>query len=211
MKRSHTLLKSGFNFLAPIFCLFMMMQTAFAQQTITGKVTNASNGNPLIGVTVQVKGKVIGTTTSSDGNFSVTINDVPPFTLIFSSIGFSAQEIVVENAATPLNIQLQEQTIFTDEIVVSASRVEESVLKSPVSIEKMGVMGIRSTAQPSFYDALQNLKGVEMTTQSVTFRSIRQHPWLWRQWQYPSGPDGGRYGQSGTWPQLSGRKRSWYV
>jgi len=172
MKRSHTLSKAGLYLLGPFFCLIMMMQTTFAQQTITGKVTNAFNGNPLIGVSVQVKGKVIGTTTGSDGNFSVTINDVPPFTLIFSSIGFTPQEITVDNVGTPLSIQLSEQTIFTEEVVVSASRVEESVLKSPVSIEKMGVMGIRSTAQPTFYDALQNLKGVEMTTQSVTFRSV---------------------------------------
>lgn len=172
MKRSHTLIKSGLYLLGPVFCLIIMMQTSFAQQTITGKVTNAYNGNPLIGVSVQVKGKVIGTTTSSDGNFSVTINDVPPFTLIFSSIGFRSQELIVENVGTPLQIALEEQTIFTDEVVVSASRVEESVLKSPVSIEKLGVMGIRSTAQPSFYDALQNLKGVEMSTQSVTFRSV---------------------------------------
>src|SRR5690554_1288267 len=162
MKRSHTLSKAGLYLLGPFFCLIMMMQTTFAQQTITGKVTNAFNGNPLIGVSVQVKGKVIGTTTGSDGNFSVTINDVPPFTLIFSSIGFTPQEITVDNVGTPLSIQLSEQTIFTEEVVVSASRVEESVLKSPVSIEKMGVMGIRSTAQPTFYDALQNLKGVEM-------------------------------------------------
>lgn len=172
MNRSHTLSNLGLRVLGSIFCLFLMLQTSFAQQTISGKVTNASNGNPLIGVTVQVKGKVIGTTTNSDGNFSVTINDVPPFILIFSSIGFTPQELTVDNVGTPLSIQLSEQTIFTEEIVISASRVEESVLKSPVSIEKIGVMGIRSTAQPSFYDALQNLKGVEMTTQSVTFRSV---------------------------------------
>lgn len=171
MKRT-TLTQRGIVLMAPLFCLFMMFQTAFAQQTITGVVSHATTGNPLIGVSIQVKGKVIGTTTGSDGRFNLTINDVPPFELIITSIGFSAQEILVTDASTPLSIQLSEQTFITDEVVVSASRVEESVLQSPVSIEKIGVVGIRTTAQPSFYDALQNLKGVEMTTQSFTFRSV---------------------------------------
>lgn len=154
-----------------LFCL-MMLQFTYAQHLISGHVTHASNGNPLVGVSIQVKGKVIGTTTSSDGNFSLTISDAPPYTIIVSSIGFASQEIELGSAQTNITIQLHEQSIMTDEVIVSASRVEESVVKSPVSIEKIGVMGIRSTPQPSFYDALQNLKGVEMTTQSLTFRSV---------------------------------------
>src|SRR3546814_10963390 len=45
-------------------------------------------------------------------------------------------------------------------------------MQSPVSIEKLNVLGIRESPQPSFYDALQNLKGAEMSTQSLTFRSV---------------------------------------
>lgn len=145
---------------------------ATAQSVITGKVTHASTGNPLIGVTVQYKGKLIGTSTDNTGAFVLKVSDNPPFTLIFSSIGFASQEATVTSANTELNIQLTEQFIRTSEIVISASRMEEDVMKSPVSIEKIGVLGIRSSPQPSFYDALQNLKGVEMTTQSFTFRSV---------------------------------------
>src|SRR5690606_14866892 len=69
-------------------------------------------------------------------------------------------------------VVLQEQTVMASEVVVSASRIEENVMQSPVSIEKLNVLGIRESPQPSFYDALQNLKGVEMSTQSLTFRSV---------------------------------------
>lgn len=171
MKKA-TLTQRGLVLMTPLLCLFMMFQTAIAQQTITGMVTHATSGIPLTGVSIQVKGKVIGTTTGSDGRFTLTINDVPPFELLITSIGFSAQERVVTDVSMPLNIQMSEQTFITEEVVVSASRVEESVLQSPVSIEKIGVVGIRTSAQPSFYDALQNLKGVEMITQSLTFRSV---------------------------------------
>lgn len=171
MKRQPTLFGIRRLFSTSICCL-LMLQVSFAQYRLSGKVSNATNGTPLIGVSVHVKGTVIGTSTDANGDFTLTINDEPPFSLLISSIGFISQEIDVQNLNTPLDIQLSEQTIFADEIVISASRVEESVLKSPVSIERLGAMGIRTTPQPSFYDALQNLKGVEMNTQSLTFRSV---------------------------------------
>lgn len=172
MKRTRTLSCREPRLFLLALCLFFTWQTAIAQQTISGRITHGDSGAPLIGVSVQVKGKVIGTSTDSDGRFTLTISDDPPYVLSITSIGFASQEVTVLNAGTPIDIQLLESTFVTDEVVVSASRVEESLLKSPVSIEKIGIMGIRSTAQPSFYDALQNLKGVEMTTQSLTFRSV---------------------------------------
>ncbi len=54
--------------------------------------------------------------------------------------------------------------------MITASRVEESQLKSPVAIEKMDLRAIRETPSPSFYDALENVKGVQMTTSSITFK-----------------------------------------
>ena len=56
------------------------------------------------------------------------------------------------------------------EVVVTASRVEESILKSPVAIEKLDIRAIKETAAPSFYDALGSIKGVQMTTSSLTFK-----------------------------------------
>lgn len=150
------------------FCAYQV----FAQTTISGTVTDAA-ARPLVGVSIQVKGKVVGTITNNDGRFTLHVSDPPPFTLVVSSVGFAAQEIAVTEQSTPaLSITLQEQSIMASEVVVSASRVEENVMKSPVSIEKLNVLGIRESPQPSFYDALQNLKGVEMSTQSLTFRSV---------------------------------------
>lgn len=148
------------------------LHQAFAQTTISGTVTDAA-ARPLVGISIQVKGKVLGTITNNDGHFTLHVSDQPPVTLVVSSVGFAAQEITVtEQAASALSITLQEQSIMASEVVVSASRMEESVMKSPVSIEKLNVLGIRESPQPSFYDALQNLKGVEMSTQSLTFRSV---------------------------------------
>ncbi|WP_077919423.1 TonB-dependent receptor [Spirosoma sp. 209] len=57
-----------------------------------------------------------------------------------------------------------------DEIVVSASRVSERLMTSPVSIERLDERQIRLSAQPSYFDAIENLKGVQLLTPSLGFK-----------------------------------------
>ena len=140
--------------------------------TISGQVTDADNGEPLIGVNILVKDKVIGTVTDSDGNFSFTVNESLPLTLIVSSVGYGREEVVVDSQTDNLDIELEYQTLLGQEVVVSASRVEESILESPVSIEKLDIRDIQAAAAPSFYDQIVNLKGIDVSAQSLTFKSI---------------------------------------
>ena len=58
------------------------------------------------------------------------------------------------------------------EVVVSASRVEESFLQSPVTVEKLSARALRLTPAPSFFDAIEHLKGVQMITPSLAFKVI---------------------------------------
>ncbi|SMD44313.1 Outer membrane receptor for ferrienterochelin and colicins [Aquiflexum balticum DSM 16537] len=146
----------------------------FAQTTtISGQVTEAITKETLVGVNIVVKGKVIGTISDLDGNFTLRVNQDPPLTLIFSMVGFTSQEVeITDSNVSNLQVALKESTILGQEIVVSASRVEESVLQSPVTIERMDIISIREAPQANFYDALNNMKGVEMSTQSLTFKSF---------------------------------------
>ncbi|WP_018618684.1 TonB-dependent receptor plug domain-containing protein [Spirosoma luteum] len=57
-----------------------------------------------------------------------------------------------------------------NEIVITASRVPESILKSPVSIELLDSRQIQLSAQPSYFDAIENLKGVQLLTSSMGFK-----------------------------------------
>lgn len=140
--------------------------------TVSGQVLDV-DGDPLPGVNVVVKGTVVGTPTNANGEFSLTVQIDPPITLQFSIVGFQMQELLVEdNNVSDISIVLEEQTIFGNDVVVSASRVEESILKSPVSIEKLDILDIKNTAATSFYDAIRNVKGVDFSTQSLTFKSV---------------------------------------
>jgi outer membrane receptor protein involved in Fe transport len=149
------------------------VQAAYFQSTTTvsGTVTD-TEGEPLAGANIRVKGKVIGTSTDTQGRFELNVNLETPFTIVVSIVGFTSQEFEITQSVTELNVELSEQPIVGDDVVVSASRVEESILKSPVAIEKLDAIAIQSTPAPSFYDAILNLKGVDFSAQSLTFKSI---------------------------------------
>jgi outer membrane receptor protein involved in Fe transport len=159
-----------------IFLLLLCFVTprVWAQENqlieVSGTVTDLEQKTPLPGVSVLIKGAVTGTTTDKSGKFKLRSRLKFPFTLVFSSIGFKTQEFEVRDIGNTLNIELASQTVLANEVVITASRVQESILKSPVAIEKLDIRAIRESPAPSFYDALENVKGVQMTTSSLTFK-----------------------------------------
>ncbi|WP_082115947.1 TonB-dependent receptor [Hymenobacter terrenus] len=64
------------------------------------------------------------------------------------------------------------QKVDLEEVVVSASKVEESFLQSPVTVEKLNARALRLTPAPSFFDAIEHLKGVQVITSSLAFKVI---------------------------------------
>lgn len=144
---------------------------AFAQTTVTGTVVD-QNGEPILGANVVIVGKAVGAVTDFDGNFTLSTEEAPPFQLRISSVGFSDNVVEVFENNQNLSIRLNEQSTALDEIVISASRTPERVFESPVSIERFGIKDIQSTTAESFYGGLQNLKGVDINTNSLTFQSI---------------------------------------
>ena len=59
-----------------------------------------------------------------------------------------------------------------NDVVITASRSQEDIAKAPVSIEKLNLKGIQQSPAPSFFDALENVRGVQMITPSMGFRVI---------------------------------------
>lgn len=82
---------------------------------VKGRVVD-SNGNPLPGVNVLIKGTTIGTVTDASGNYSVSVPDQPS-TLVFSFIGYQSQEIPVQQSET--NIAMHEDAMNLQEVVVT--------------------------------------------------------------------------------------------
>lgn len=159
------------GFLFTFLMLLIPLSFVLAQTSVSGTITD-ENGEPLPGINVAIKGTVTGTITDTKGNFSLTVNTPPPFTLSISSVGYTSQEIEVTGNQSGLSIKLAEQTILGQEVVVSASRVEENILKSPVTIEKMDILAVQQSSSADYFDALARMKGVQSTSGSLTFNSI---------------------------------------
>jgi len=120
-----------------LFAAALMLSAHFlwAQtQEITGRVTD-DKGNPIIGVTVNVKNSRTGTTTAPDGSFK--INAAPNATLIISAIGFEQKEIKVNNQTNLNLISLVQDTKLMSEVVVTGTGVATSKRKLGISVESI--------------------------------------------------------------------------
>lgn len=161
------------TFLFLIFSL-VISKNIYAQGNnfviLSGTIVDQETKQAIPGASINIKNTVLGTATNNDGKFELKIKASFPFTLVITSLGFKSQEFLVKNTESTLNIALVTQTQLGQEVVVTASRLDESILKSPVAIEKLDIRAIRASPAPGFYDALENVKGVQMTTSSLTFK-----------------------------------------
>ena len=144
---------------------------SFAQNTITGSVTDRNNQS-IPGANVVVVGTQDGVSTDFDGTFKLNTAAKPPFAIKVSAVGFETKTINVTSASQKIAVILVDEENKLDEIVVSASRTPERVIESPVTIERMGIQEIKNTTAATFYDGLENLKEVHFNTSSISFKSI---------------------------------------
>ena len=85
-----------------------------AQNVVTGKVTDSKDGTPVQGVTVAVKGTQVGTQTGADGSYRLTAP--AGATLVFSSVGFTTQEVAA--GSNSVDIQFESIGQQLNEVVV---------------------------------------------------------------------------------------------
>jgi outer membrane receptor protein involved in Fe transport len=148
--------------------------SASAQQstTVSGSVKNSISKEAISAVSVTVKEGAAGTFTDDKGNFKFSTTQKLPFTLVISSIGYVNKEVSITTNNQVVDVSLETAYTLGNEVVVSASRVAERILESPVSIERIGTTAIRNTPATNYYDMITNLKGVDVVTASLTFRSV---------------------------------------
>jgi iron complex outermembrane receptor protein len=110
-----------------------------------------------------------GTSTNEEGRFTLETKESFPIQLEISFLGFQSQSLTVPSPTPELTIILVSGSLNMEEMVVTASRVSERVFKSPVAIEKLDHHDIEQSSA-SFFDAIENVKGVQMTTLSLGFK-----------------------------------------
>ncbi|MGD1891412.1 MAG: SusC/RagA family TonB-linked outer membrane protein [Cyclobacteriaceae bacterium] len=143
---------------------FLVSVGAYAQNTVSGRVTSAEAGEGLPGVNVLLKGTSSGTVTDIDGNYSISADSEG--ILVFSSIGYITQEIPVNNRST-INLQLETDVQSLSEVVVvgygTQNKRDITGAISTVKAEELS----NFKAAPSLDQALQGqATGVQVSSTS---------------------------------------------
>ena len=145
---------------------------AIAQTTITGAVIDGNSNEPLPGVNIKIIGTSTGTSTDFDGLFKIETRESVPFTLEATYVGYDRKTVEITGSVENLSITIFENQTSLDEVVLSASRTPERIFESPVTVERYDLQDIKNTASAEFYDGLENIKGVDINVNSLTFKSI---------------------------------------
>lgn len=134
------------------------------QQTVSGTVTD-SKGEPLIGVSILVKGTENGTITNLDGNYTLTLNS-PNAVLVFSYIGYQTQEIPANGRAT-IRVVLQEDTQIIDEVVVTALGIKRAQKALSYNVQQISEDELLKNKDANFINALSGkVAGVNINSSS---------------------------------------------
>ena len=143
-----------------LFCLPVLAQDV----AVSGRVTSSDDGSTLPGVSVQVKGTTRGTITDAGGNYQISVP--ANARLVFSFIGYAAQEVGVSNKTT-INVGLIPGAQSLDEIVVTAQGIERDKRSLGYATQEIAGNALAQRSEPNLLNALQGkTAGVSITGSS---------------------------------------------
>lgn len=137
---------------------------------VSGKMVDATTGEPLAGAYVKVKDQMLGTMTNPNGEFSLRLVANDSVALEFSYVGFGTETRRVFRDTPPLTVALNSDALAVDEIVIASSRVPERYLETPVSIETLNLTAVNASASLNVYETIGNVKPVDVLTPSLTLK-----------------------------------------
>ncbi|OEK04907.1 carboxypeptidase-like regulatory domain-containing protein [Roseivirga misakiensis] len=167
-------------FILSLGLLVLILGQVFGQTTQALKGRIISKGTrkviPYASVSIpslSTKKRKVGVSSDQNGEFQLVLTlDLLPIEIEFSAIGYKSKRVNLTKIVDFLIMELEEQVFELDEFVLSSKKIEEEELKSPIQIEKLELAAIRNTASFNFTDAVMNMKGVDVATQSIIINTV---------------------------------------
>jgi outer membrane receptor protein involved in Fe transport len=165
-------MKEIFGFLTCMIMLLPAMEIMGQSKVLNGMVRNSATGEGIPAATILVKQRKESAISDGNGNMNLKVSDQFPLVIVVSSAGYYPKEFTVSHHDDKLNMELQPLSVYLANVVVSPTRVASSILSSPVSIERINASAIRNASTPGFYESIGHLKGVDLTTSALNFRTV---------------------------------------
>jgi TonB-dependent SusC/RagA subfamily outer membrane receptor len=150
----------------------MLFNSEVIAQTIdvTGNITSSEDGMSLPGVSIIVKGTTEGDTSDFDGNYSINVSSTA--TLVFTSVGFTTQEIAV-NGQAAINVVLEPSAEALDEVVVTALGIKREEKSLGYSISKVAGEELTRVVQENVLNSMAGkVSGVTINSTGGTGSSV---------------------------------------
>ena len=149
-----------------VFLLFAGLNYAWAQtRTVHGKVTSSEDGSPIPGVTVQVKGTTVGTTTDLDGKYTLEFK-AGYNTLVFSYVGMKTKEVTL-GSQNEVDVVMQPDVLQIDQVVVTAIGITREKKALGYNVQDVTAKDIAKSGNTDVVNALQGrVSGVTITQAS---------------------------------------------
>ena len=150
----------------------MLLGNVYSQSQVSGSVSDSDNMTGIPGVNVVIEGTSVGTVTDFDGNFVLNSNQSPPFNLVISYVGYSAQTVSVTSSDQDISVSLSAGHNL-EEVVISAGRREQKVLEAPASISVISARTIENS--PNVTDPvrlLANIPGIQIQQQTANTLNV---------------------------------------
>ncbi len=158
-----------------IFAFLLCFSYHSFAQTFSGKIINSATEEPIpfASVTVKIPGnKIIGVAADELGQFMIAVNPPLPVELEFSAIGFLKRSITYNSYQKNIVVRMSEDYLKLEDVVFTSEKISQEDLRAPIEKVSIGILELQSGPSFNFFDAVGNLKGVDLTTQSIVVQTV---------------------------------------
>lgn len=147
--------------------------TAAQAQIILGGTVTDEQQQPLGGVRLSIQGTSTSTITQPNGTFSLPTDRTLPLLLLLSRTGYRDERIQVRSGNfRAISVQLRAEVVVPETVLTADAEATDEQLLEGVTVEKIRARQFSSSPALSPFDALQNVKGIDLLTQSFLFKSV---------------------------------------
>ncbi len=153
-----------------VLIMFSFFGRELHAQPCSGRVLDAESGLPLPGATIVLLGTGNGTISDKDGYFSLDYGGAPGGALELSFLGYRSLRVPGCPDGQLGEVSLQADVVLLGGAVVSASRYEEALFTSAVTVQRLNSSALRNPVSGDYYQELNSLPGVSVVENSMAFR-----------------------------------------